>query len=86
MIKFLLNSYFFKTKLRQSLLRESICCDEINVGKTAFSLLEIALDKVFMTTFNSEIGLQFLMHRLSQYFFLMSLITACLYKILKILA
>ena len=43
---------------------EAVCCEEINVGKTAFNLFEIALDKIFVSTFNKEIDLQFLMHRL----------------------
>ena len=58
---------------------EAVCCGQINVGKTAFNLFEIALGKVFVSTFNNEIGLQFFKFCLSLSFFLswsMSLITA----------
>ena len=34
-----------------------ISCEEINVHKTAFNLLEIALEKFFESTFNYEIDL-----------------------------
>ena len=29
----------------------TVCCEEINVGKTVFNLFEIALDKIFVSTF-----------------------------------
>ena len=43
------------------------------------SWFEITLDKIFVSTFNKEICLQFLMYRLSRSFFSMSLITASLF-------
>ena len=39
--------------------KKAVCCEEINVGKTAFNFFETALDKIFVSTFNKEIGLQF---------------------------
>ena len=38
---------------------------EIKVHKTVFNLLEIVLDKVFVSTFNNEIGVQFFIFCLS---------------------
>ena len=55
-----------------------VCREEIDFGKTAFNLFEIALDKIFVSTFNKENGLQFLMYHLSRSFFSVTLITACL--------
>ena len=39
----------------------AVCFEKINVGKTVFNLFEITLDKIFVSTFNKEIGLQFFM-------------------------
>ena len=62
----------------------AVCCEEINVDKALFNLLETALGKIFVSTFNKEIGLQFFMTCLSRSFFSMSLMTACLCEMLKI--
>ena len=47
----------------------AVCCEEINVDKALFNLLEIALGKIFVSTFNKEIGLQFFMTCLPGLFF-----------------
>ena len=39
-----------------------------NVGKVVFNLFETALDKIFVSTFNKEISLQFFIQRLSRSF------------------
>ena len=46
-----INLFFFFT--------EAVCCEEINVSKINVNLFEIALYKIFVSTFNKKIGLQF---------------------------
>ena len=43
------------------------------LAKQLFNLFEIALDNIFVSTFNTEIGLQFLMYLLSTVFLLSEL-------------
>ena len=43
------------------------------LAKQLFNLFEIALDNTFVSTFNKEIGLQFLMYLLSTVFLLSEL-------------
>ena len=43
------------------------------LAKQLFNLFEIALDNIFVSTFNKEIGLQFLMYLLSTVFLLSEL-------------
>ena len=43
------------------------------LAKQVFNLFEIALDNIFVSTFNKEIGLQFLMYLLSTVFLLSEL-------------
>ena len=43
------------------------------LAKQLFNLFEIALDNIFVSTFNKEIGLQFLMYLLSTVFLLIEL-------------
>ena len=43
------------------------------LAKQIFNLFEIALDNIFVSTFNKEIGLQFLMYLLSTVFLLSEL-------------
>ena len=40
---------------------DAVCFEEIDVSKAVFNLFKIALDKIFVSTFNKEIGLQFFM-------------------------
>ena len=42
-----------------------VCCEDIKSGKTAFSFSERAVDIIFRSTFNKEMGRQFFMNLLS---------------------
>ena len=46
---------------------------KLRLAKQHFNFFEIALDNIFVSTFNKEIGLQFLMYLLSTVFLLIEL-------------
>ena len=52
----------------------TVCCAYIGRGKTSFNFFKSALDSIFMSTFNKETGLQFLIYFLSLSFFFCQLL------------
>ena len=47
----------------------AVCCVEIKLDRTFFNLSERAFETVFVSTFNKEMGRQFLIYLLSLSFF-----------------
>ena len=63
-------------------LTYAVCCGEIKLGRTFLSLDAKALEIILQSTFNKEIGRQFLINFLSLSFFSISFMTACLCEVL----
>ena len=61
----------------------AVCYGEVTYCKTSFNFFASALDNVFISAFNNEIGLQFLMYLLSLSFLSFNLIYSCLWEILN---